>query len=429
MARADKLSIVREPSCSDPSDPELLPVDIAIERVAQSLIPITETETLPLRDALGRVLGADVVSPINVPSYVNSAMDGFAINSNDIPGSGEARLQVIGTAWAGVPFENTVASGEAIRIMTGGMMPAGTDTVVIQEHVQVDGDSVLIDSEVEAGKNVRQSGEDVQQGETVFPAGELLDPAHLGVLASLGIAEIAVTRRLRVAFFTTGDELRSLEDHAGEPLGPGELFDSNRYTLFGMLTRLGVEVIDLGVVRDTAEATRAAFEQAAQTADVILTSGGVSAGDADFVTKIFHEMGQVAFWKLAMRPGRPLAFGRLGDAAFFGLPGNPVAVMVTFYEFVLPALKRLMGANRIDSTRVTARCLSALRKSPGRTEYQRGVLGRDDQGALTVTSTGKQGAGRLSSMCMADCIIVLPPGTDRVSVDDLVEVQPFFGLV
>lgn len=423
------MSIVREPSCSDPSDPELLPVDIAIKRVAESLIPITDTETLPLRDALGRVLGADVVSPINVPSYINSAMDGYAIGSGDIPAVGEARLRVVGTAWAGVPYSGGVSTGDAVRIMTGGMMPQGTDTVVIQEHVQVDDDAVLIDSDVEAGRNVRQAGEDVREGETVFSQGEWLDPAHLGVLASLGIAEIAVNRRLRVAFFTTGDELRSLEDHAGQTLGPGELFDSNRYTLFGMLTRLGVEVIDLGVVRDSAESTRAAFEQAAASADVVLTSGGVSAGEADFVTKIFHEMGQVAFWKLAMRPGRPLAFGRIGDAAFFGLPGNPVAVMVTFYEFVLPALKRLMGAQRIDSTRVSARCLSALKKSPGRTEYQRGVLGRDSGGALTVTTTGKQGAGRLSSMCMADCIIVLPPGADKVSVGDSVEVQPFFGLV
>ena len=316
-----------------------------------------------------------------------------------------------------------------MRIMTGGMMPEGLDTVVIQEHVEVENDAILIDSTVEAGRNVRQAGEDVQQGQTVFAQGEWLDPAHLGVLASLGIDQVCVKRRLKVAFFTTGDELRSLEDHAGQTLGPGELFDSNRYTLFGMLQRLGVETIDLGVVRDDAQATRQAFEAGAAQADVIVTSGGVSAGEADFVTRIFHEMGQVAFWKLAMRPGRPLAFGRIENALFFGLPGNPVAVMVTFYEFVLPALKQLMGATRLDSARATARCLSPLRKSPGRTEYQRGVLGRDKDGSLTVETTGKQGAGRLSSMCVADCLIVLPPGKGQVMAGDVVEIQPFFGLV
>ena len=439
------MTIEREPSCEDPSDPELLPVDVALARVAEKLTPLvgshhlsgkagssptaSNIESVALVDALDRILASDVESPIDVPSYVNSAMDGYAIRATDIPQEGESSLKVAGTIWAGKPLSEPVDPGCAARIMTGGMMPEGLDTVVIQEHVRAEGDLVVIDSDVEAGRNVRQAGEDVQQGQTVVEAGTRIDPAHLGLLASLGVSEVSVVRRLRVAYFTTGDELRSLKDHAGTSLGPGELFDSNRYTLFGMLSRLNVEILDLGVVRDNPEDTRSAFHRAAADADVILTSGGVSAGEADFVTKIFHEIGDVSFWKLAMRPGRPLAFGTVGDAVFFGLPGNPVAVMVTFYEFVEPALRRLMGETETRPLQIPARCLSTLRKSPGRTEYQRGVLGRNTDGELTVSSTGKQGAGRLSSMTAADCIIVLEPGKDRVIPGDMVEVQPFRGLV
>lgn len=422
------MSIEYEPSCTDPSDPELLPVAIAVKRVAEQLIPITQTQRVPLREALDRVLAEDVTSPVDVPGYTNSAMDGYAIRSADIPEHGEASLKVIGTAWAGVPLTEKVDAGQAARIMTGAMMPDGLDTVVIQEHVRSQDNQVTIDSHVEPGRNVRQAGEDVQAHQMVLLKGIILDPAHIGLLASLGIDTVKVVRKLRVAFFTTGDELRSLETHAGAQLGPGELFDSNRYTLFGMLSRLHADVIDLGVVKDSAEDTRDAFLRAAASADVILSSGGVSAGDADFVTKVFHEIGQVSFWKLAMRPGRPLAFGKIDQAFFFGLPGNPVAVMVAFYEFVQPALKKMMGCSQTTSPIFPAICTSRLRKSPGRTEYQRGILGRDEAGRLTVKSTGKQGAGRLSSMAAADCLIVLAPGSDTVQPGDLVEVQPFFGL-
>ncbi len=423
------MSIEQQPSCADPTDPELLPVAIALSRVEQQLEALAETEQVALREALDRVLGEDVVSPIDVPGYTNSAMDGYAIAASDIPSQGEVELQVVGTAWAGEPFAGAVKTGQSVRIMTGGMMPAGLDTVVIQEHVRAGEDSVAIDHRAEAGRNVRQAGEDLKTGECILAKGTLLDPSHLGLLASIGVAHVRVVRKLRVAFFTTGDELQSLETHAGQQLSPGQLFDSNRYTLFGMLSRLNVELHDLGVVRDNPADTKDAFLQAAENADVILTSGGVSAGEADFVTRIFHQIGEVAFWKLAMRPGRPLAFGKVGNAHFFGLPGNPVAVMVTFYEFVQPALKKLMGLSQTQSPVFSAICQSRLRKSPGRTEYQRGVLGRDDQGRLTVYSTGKQGAGRLSSMAAADCIIVLHPGEDSVGEGDLVEVQPFFGLI
>ncbi len=427
------MTIIRQPSCTDPSDPDLLPVDIAVQRIMDALVPLTDVETVALRQSLDRVLGDDIPSPINVPSYRNSAMDGYAINASDIPlTDGEKTLSIVGVSWAGLPFEGVLKPGSAVRIMTGGMMPDNADTVVIQEHVTVSDDTITIDGHVEAGRNVRQAGEDVEQGETVLNRGDIIDPSRLGLLASLGISHVPVIRRLKVAWFTTGDELRELDDQhsadGSKPLAPGELYDSNRYTLFGMLSRLNVELVDLGVVPDTEKDTRKAFEEASQVADIVITSGGVSAGDADFVTRVFHDMGTVAFWKLAMRPGRPLAFGDINGRAFFGLPGNPVAVMVTFYEFVQPAIRHLSGASAIRSPQYQATCLSHLRKSPGRTEYQRGVMGRDENGVLTVSSTGKQGAGRLSSMVAADCMIVLPPGVDSVNPGDVVDVQPFLGL-
>lgn len=310
-------------------------------------------------------------------------------------------------------------------------MPEGTDTVVIQEHVEVldDGAKLRIDADVEAGRNVRFSGEDVKQGQVVFEVGEKLGPAQIGQLASLGIAEVQVSRKLKVAYFSTGDELRSLEQHAGQALAPGELFDSNRHSMAAMLAPMQVEAIDLGVVRDNEEDTRAAFTRAAEVADVVITSGGVSTGEADYVTKVMHQLGEVAFWKLAMRPGRPLAFGKLGDAVFFGLPGNPVAVMVTFYEFVRPALLHMSGASTTQPQSMSAICQSKLRKSPGRTEYQRGIVSLDSDGQSIVSTTGKQGAGRISSMYAANCMIVLPPGSDSVEPGDRVMVQPFFGLI
>lgn len=423
------------PSCEDPGDPDLLPVDIASQRIRQ-MLPVPDAsraESLSLDDALGRILAADIHSPIDVPSYTNSAMDGYAIAATDIPSTQQnvATLQVVGTAWAGRPYNGDIARGQAVRIMTGAMMPAGLDTVVIQEHVATDesNNTVTIDADVQPGRNVRLSGEDVTRGQSVFTAGTRLTAAHLGVLASIGIDKVQAHRQITVAFFTTGDELRSLEQHAGETLGAGELFDSNRYTLTAMLKRLGVRIIYLGIVPDDAESTRQTFTQAASRADIIVTSGGVSAGEADYVTQVIHEMGEVGFWKLAMRPGRPLAFGRVGEAFFFGLPGNPVAVMVTFYEFVQSAILQMMGASDCEVQLVTARSVSALKKSPGRTEYQRGVLSLDENGHSVVNTTGKQGAGRLTSMCEANCLIVLPPGSSNVAAGDLVTVRPFYGLM
>lgn len=424
------MKINRDPSCADAVEPELLPVEQALSQMLSQLPAVAESETLLLRDAHERVLAESVSSPLDVPSYTNSAMDGYAIHAADIPADGRiASLTVKGTSWAGRPFDGPVSRGEAVRIMTGGMMPAGTDTVVIQEHVEIADDQLRIDSDVEPGRNVRHAGEDVKKGDSVLQPGEWLGPAQIGLLASLGIDRVAVRRRIRVAFFSTGDELRQLDDGPDQQPRPGEIFDSNRFSLFGLLRRLNVELIDLGVVRDNPEDTRRAFLRAAERADVVLTSGGVSAGEADYVTRILHEIGEVSFWKLAMRPGRPLAFGKVNGSVFFGLPGNPVAVMITFYEFVAPALKTMMGCQRVMPLQIPVRCTSSLRKSPGRTEFQRGILGRDAAGELTVETTGRQGAGRLSSMAVADCIIVLSPDIDEIRPGDSVEVQPFYGLV
>lgn len=421
------MSIEKQASCDDPFD-RLLPVEQARKQLADALSTVTETELLYLSDAMGRALSHDVVSPVDVPGYTNSAMDGFAIASSSIPTSGHTDLQIVGTAWAGKVFDGEVQPGQAVRIFTGALIPAGADTVVIQEHVSVNNDAVTIDSDVQAGRNVRLSGEDVKKNQLVLKAGTQLNAAEIGLLASLGVAKVDVYRRLRVAFFTTGNELCSLDTHAGKALEPGMLFDSNRFTLRAMLSSLPVDTIDLGVVRDDAAETRSAMREAAQKADVIVSSGGISAGDADFVTQVFHELGDVRFWKLAMRPGRPLAFGQVEDAFFFGLPGNPVAVMVTFLQFVKPAIKQMMGLTATEPYVINARCQSALRKSMGRVEYQRGVLGNDEQGNLIVTSTGKQGAGRISSMSDANCLIVIAADVASVAPGDIVEVQPFQGL-
>ena len=423
------MAIDKQASCDDVFEPELLPVSEAIKRMAAQINPVTETITMPLRQSLGRIVAAPVVSPIDVPAYTNSAMDGFAISSDDLPSSGEKSLRLLGTAWAGKPLNVEVGTGQAVRIMTGGMMPAGTDTVVIQEHASMNGDDVLIDGSTAPGKNVRMAGEDITAGELIIETGTQVDPAHIGLMASLGIDQVTVFRQLKVAFFSTGDELRALESHAGKSLGPGELFDSNRHTLFAMLQRLGVETIDLGVVADTPEATREAFSTGATQADLMISSGGVSAGQADYVSSTLAELGDVTFWKLAMRPGRPLACGKVGDAHFFGLPGNPVAVMVAFYEFVQPSIRRMQGCSQLTAPRFAARCESKLRKSPGRIEYQRGIFATGPDGHTTVRSTGKQGAGRLSSMCMANCLIVIDAEKDGVEPGDIVQIEPFHGLV
>jgi molybdopterin molybdotransferase len=423
---SDEPKSLRALSCADDYDPNSMSVPKAREFIGAFLKPVQGTERVALRAALGRVLSADVVSPMRVPAHDNSAMDGYAVRSADLSSNGEVTLKILGTSYAGVLFDGAVGPGECVRIMTGAKIPAGADTVVIQEHVQAEGETVRIGAGHRRGQNLRRAGEDVEIGQTVLRPGTWLRPADLGLVASLGIAELSVYRRLRVAFFSTGDELRSI----GSALEEGQIYDSNRYTIHGMLTRLRCEVIDMGVVRDDPGLLETAFKEAAAMADVVITSGGVSVGEADFTKDLLDRLGEVLFWKIAMKPGRPLAYGRIGNAQFFGLPGNPVSVMVTFYEFVRDALLVLMGRSDVAPLpTLQVPCVSALKKAPGRTEFQRGVLFRDDTGGWKVRVTGDQGSGILRSMSEANCFIVLPESQGNVAPGALVDVQLMEGLI
>jgi molybdopterin molybdotransferase len=413
------MSIARTVSCLDGYDPDALRVDKACEAIRSCLTPITDSERVGIRDALGRVLAQEVVPDINVPAHDNSAMDGYAVRFADL----DRPLKEIGTALAGKPFGGNVGPGECVRIMTGAVMPAGADTVVIQEVVKKDGGLVTVPAGQKKAQNVRYAGEDLSRGKAVLRPGQFLRPAELGLIASLGIAQVQVKRKLRVAFFATGDELASI----GSPLKEGEIYDSNRYTLAGMLARLGVEAIDMGVVRDRPELLEAALRQASRQADVVITTGGVSVGEADFVKQLMAKLGEVLFWKIAMRPGRPMAFGKIGDAFLFGLPGNPVAVMVTFYQFVREALLFLSGRADGAIPLLKAAAAENMRKVPGRTEYQRGILYREGA-AWKVRTTGQQGSGVLRSMSEANCFIVLEHERGSIKAGEPVDVQLFEGL-
>jgi molybdopterin molybdotransferase len=385
---------------------------------------VAETESVGTREALGRVLAEDIVPAIDVPAHDNSAMDGYAVRAADLAAGAESTLKEIGAAFAGRPFAGAVGAGECVRVMTGAVMPKGADTVVVQEATRKDGARVVVPAAQKKGQNVRHAGEDLKTGVPVLKAGDLVRAAELGLIASLGIAKVRVKRRLRVAFFSTGDELVSI----GTPLSVGQIYDSNRYTLHGMLSHLGMEILDLGVVRDDPALLEAAFRKAAASADAIVTTGGVSVGEADFVKALMAKLGEVLFWKIAMRPGRPMAFGRVesdGKGAYlFGLPGNPVAVMVTFHQFVRGALLALAGASggsQPPLLRVPAAV--PMRKIPGRTEYQRGVVAGSVKSGFTVRPTGAQGSGVLRSMAEANCYIVLEHERGAVAAGEPVSVQ------
>ena len=419
---------LREASCADDYDPNSMPVEGARALIRRFLTPVTAAERVHVRQALGRVLADDLVSPLDVPGHDNSAMDGWAVRFADLAVDRETKLARLGESFAGKPFDGRVEAGQAVRIFTGAVMPEGADTVVMQERAtDVPGGVVVAPGAVtKAGQNRRFAGEDVKRGAVVFRAGQALRPAELGMIASLGIGEVSVYRRLRVAFFSTGDELVSI----GQPLRTGQIYDSNRYTLHGMLSRLGCEIVDMGVVPDVPEALERAFALAAANADVVITSGGVSVGEADYVKQLLDRLGEVVFWKIAMKPGRPLAYGRIGHSHFFGLPGNPVSVMVTFYQFVRDALLVLQGRNDVAPLPTfKARLAAPIRKAPGRTEFQRGILVPEPDGILGVRPTGDQGSGILSSMSQANCFIVLPPATGNVPAGEMVEVQLLEGLV
>jgi molybdopterin molybdotransferase len=410
-------------TCMDDSDPSSLPIDIALKNILEEIQPVNDVVQVPILQALNRVLAEDLIATIDVPPAANSAMDGYALNSIDIPKEGVRELVIIGTSWAGNPFEGEVTSGTTVRIMTGGLIPDGADTIVMQENTQITSDKISIDTRTIKGEHVRVAGEDFSKGDNIILAGTLLTPAHLGLIASLGMDNVNVFRKIRVAFFLTGDELCSL----GEPLEKGKIYDSNRYTLSGMLTHPGIELIDLGTVKDTRSAIEEVMERAENESDILITTGGVSVGDADYIKEILEKRGVIRFWKVAMKPGRPL--GKAGSSVFFGLPGNPVSAMVTFYQFVLPALKYLMGNKDLVLPTFKVVCRSNLKKHSGRVEFQRGVLSRNLSGEMVVNKTGEQGSGILSSMAEANCFIILPYENDGITAGETVEVQPFLGLL
>jgi molybdopterin molybdotransferase len=410
---------------ASPSTPRpALSVEAARQTILEALAPPPGWESASVRAALGRVLARDVIAPCDVPAHDNSAMDGYAVRFADLNPAAETALSVVGSAFAGKAFSGLIGPGQAVRIMTGAVLPRGADCVVVQEVARSGEDQVFIPPGQKAGQNLRRAGEDLAQGSTALAAGKRMGPAELGLVASLGIAEVVVHRRLRVAFFSTGDEIASI----GQALAPGQIYDSNRYTLFGVLTRLGCEVLDMGVVPDQPQALEAALREAAGSADVILTSGGVSVGEADFIKELMARMGQVAFWKIDIKPGRPMAFGRIADAWLFGLPGNPVAVMVTFYQFVQDAILKLMGVSPLPHRPLLpARSEAAIRKQPGRREYVRGRLQPAADGWV-VDLAGPQGSGVLRSMSDANCFIVLTEAQADVAPGDVVQVQLFEGL-
>lgn len=423
MTKTTLTQIISNPSCMDDYDPNAMSVTQAKAFIKQFLTPATETETLPVMNSLGRVLAADIVSPSNVPNHNNSAMDGFAFRLADV----DKTLTIIGTAFAGGPFEQTVNAGECVRVMTGAMIPKGADTVVMQERInQNDNRITLLDTlSIKQGANIRLAGEDLQLGQTVLAKGHMLRPADLGLIASLGIGEVSVYRPLKVAFFSTGDELISV----GKPLQSGQVYDSNRYTLFGMLTRLGVIIQDLGVVPDNPDLLEAKLLKAASENAVVITSGGVSVGEADHMKTLLSKHGQVLFWKINMKPGRPLAYGKIGDAHYFGLPGNPVSAMVTFYQFVREALIILMGSTPKPLPIFKVECTQPIKKATGRTEFQRGILYLVEDGNWKVKPLPNQGSGVLSSMSAANCFIVLDDTVGNCSSGEMVQVQLLEGLI
>jgi len=404
----------------------LLTLEEARSRILSDVAPVAGDESVGLQDALGRILAGPVHSATDVPAHRCSAMDGYALAGRELGSEGSSALELAGISRAGHPYGGTVGPGQCVRIMTGATLPDGTDTVVMQEHVRLEGGRVMVGIGHRTGQHVRPVGEDMRRGELVLGPGTQLGPAQIGVLAALGVARVTVRRRPKVAIFSTGDELRPL----GEALAPGQIYDSNRYMLRAMLARLPVEVLDLGLVRDSREDTRRAFETAAAASDALVTTGGVSVGDADYVAETLERHGKVVFWKVAMKPGKPVAFGRFGAACFFGLPGNPVSAMVTYCQLVQPALYALAGTTDAGPTLLLrATCTTRLRKSPGRLEFQRGVLEQQPDGAYHVRSSGHQGSAALHSMSEANCFIVLPLEQGDVEPGAEVQVQPFAGLL
>lgn len=420
MTKPTLNQLATNPSCMDDYDPNAMSVQQARDFIQQFLDPVTETEILPIRESLNHILAEDVVSPSNVPNYNNSAMDGFAFKYSE----GIKMIKIIGTAFAGKPFNGEIKASECVKIMTGAVIPNGADTVVMQEKTVNKGEYINLLEAPKAGSNIRLAGEDLKKGQHVLVKGHKMNAADLGLLASLGIAEVATYRQLKVAFFSTGDELVSV----GSPLKEGQIYDSNRYTIYGMLHQLNIEVVDLGAIPDNPSLLEDTLLKAAHENDVVITSGGVSVGEADYMKMLLAKHGQVMFWKINMKPGRPLAYGKIGHAHYFGLPGNPVSTMVTFYQFVKQALLTLMGCKIKPTPILKVECANVIKKAKGRTEFQRGYLYEDD-GTWKVKALINQGSGILSSMSEANCFIVLPEESDGSEAGALVDVQLFQGTI
>ena len=401
------------------SAPGLLPFEHALANMLAQVSPVTETLTLAIDQALNYVLAQDIASPLNVPPHDNSAMDGYAFAIDSLVAN--KTLTLVGRSMAGAPFQGVCKTGECIRIMTGAKIPDCCDSVEMQENVSADGEQITFLQEKKFGSHVRNAGEDIQLGQQVLQSGQKLTAVDIGVLASLGVAEVKVYRKLKVALIATGDELKS----PGQVLRVGDIYESNRFVIAAMLSKLNVDVIDFGIIEDDFSAIKAAFISADKQADAVISSGGVSVGDADYTKTVLDELGEIAFWKIAMKPGKPFAFGKLANSLFFGLPGNPVSALVTFHQLALVALTKMQNAQPLKRTHLTVKCSTDLRKSPGRMDFQRGILTINSQGENIVSSTGAQGSGILSSLAKANCYIILPSEQGKVAAGEMVTVQLF----
>jgi molybdopterin molybdotransferase len=411
-------------ACSQEKKP-MLTVVTALEQIRAAIHAVSDSETLSLNNALGRVLATALYSPINLPTERNSAMDGYAFASSDVKNDQPFTLQLIGTSWAGKPFQGQLQQGQCVRIFTGAVLPDQADSVIMQEHIQYQGSEIHFPANTKIRQNVRAIGEDTPQDGLLCQQGKKLTAVDLALLATAGINSVSVLRAIKIAIFSTGDELVAL----GQPLKTGQIYDSNRYLLMGLLADSCYQLTDLGVIADNRQALSQAFTAAAKNHDVIISTGGASVGDADYIKEVLTECGKVNFWKIAIKPGKPLTFGTIGDCYFFGLPGNPVSAQVTFQKLVAPALQQLTGTASTQALQLTATSLSNLKKSAGRQEFQRGILTQDETGKLWVATSGRQGSNILTAMSISNCYIVLPSECKGVAVGDTVLVEPFSAFI
>jgi molybdopterin molybdotransferase len=406
-------------TCSLEKSP-LLTVDAALQRIRAAIKPLNDSETISLKNALERILALPIYSPINIPTERNSAMDGYAFASSDVQPQ-PFSLELVGSSYAGKPFQGQLQAGQCVRIFTGAVLPEQADSVIMQEHIQRDGQIVHFPADTKIYQNVRAIGEDVQQGSLLCAEAKKLTAVDLALLATAGVYELSVIRTIKIAILSTGDELVGL----GQQLRAGQIYDSNRYLLAGLLSEPCYQLTDLGVIADDKQALSECFTAAAKNHDVIISTGGASVGDADYVKAVLTECGKVDFWKIAIKPGKPLTFGNIGDCYFFGLPGNPVSAQVTFQKIVSPALQQLSGTQAKPALQFTATCNSKLKKSAGRQEFQRGIFGQHENGEFFVTSAGEQGANMLKALSVANCYIVLPVECEGVAIGDKVTIEPF----